>query len=552
MTSYDVIVAGLGGFGSAAAAHLAARGPARARPGPVPAGARERRQPRRDPHRAAGLLRGHRLRAAAAARLRAVGRAGRGDGEPLLHREPAGLFLGAARQPRLRRQPRVGPAVGAGARGARPGRGDPALPGDAAARRDGSALRAGGRVRLAGARRPGASRRRCCDTVPSCATTSRSSRGPRPTTGCRCGRAAAPSRPAPGAGAGTVGGGAVGRPRAAAAGGAPGACTGSTRRAASTTSGRGASRSGSGTATTAPRPTACRPSAPLTAGSRRRCTTHRTGRPRTGPRPRWRRCSRPCCPGWATATCELSTAPTPSRPTSTSWSAAIPVTTTCWSPAASPGTASSSRLSWGRRSPSSSSTGRAPFVAGAVRPAAVRVRLFVALAPPAGRAGRCRGRTRAGSRVVQPDLRWIPVERWHLTLAFYGEVPDESLTRRHRDRCSGAVAAHAAGPIELSLLGERSVLAARVVGRGRRRRRPVARAGQVASPPTGRRYRAAPHGRPAARRPGRDPRGRGAVVVRRSAWRADEVHLVRSFLGPARRYETVSSWPVTGAGAGDS
>ena len=100
------------------------------------------------------------------------------DGEPLLRRT-GGLFLGRPGSRVLRRQPGVGAAVGAGARGARRRRGDPALPGAAAAGRDRSALRARGGVRR---RRSGPSPRilpSLRGTVPSCATTSRSSRGPR-------------------------------------------------------------------------------------------------------------------------------------------------------------------------------------------------------------------------------------------------------------------------------------------------------------------------------------------------------------------------------------
>jgi 2'-5' RNA ligase len=52
------------------------------------------------------------------------------------------------------------------------------------------------------------------------------------------------------------------------------------------------------------------------------------------------------------------------------------------------------------------------------------VRVFAALEPPA----EVRGHADAALAPVRerwPDLRWVPPERWHLTLAFYGEVPDE-------------------------------------------------------------------------------------------------------------------------------
>ena len=71
--TYDVVVAGLGGFGSSAAAHLAAARPARPRPRPATRRARRGRQPRRVAHRAAGLLRGRVVRAAAAARRSSCG-----------------------------------------------------------------------------------------------------------------------------------------------------------------------------------------------------------------------------------------------------------------------------------------------------------------------------------------------------------------------------------------------------------------------------------------------------------------------------------------------
>jgi 2'-5' RNA ligase len=172
------------------------------------------------------------------------------------------------------------------------------------------------------------------------------------------------------------------------------------------------------------------------------------------------------------------------------------------------------------------------------------VRLFVALAPPADVLADVA--TALGpARELQPDLRWIPVERWHLTLAFYGEVPDESLPGVIEMVGSKLSRRPLPGPIELSFSGS---------GQFSRRALWIGLDGDVdrlralaKSVITDRRpYR--PHLTVARLRGGQDA-SRAVEVLSAYAgprWRADEVHLVRSFLGPSRRYETVSSWPVTG------
>ncbi len=68
------------------------------------------------------------------------------------------------------------------------------------------------------------------------------------------------------------------------------------------------------------------------------------------------------------------------------------------------------------------------------------MRLFAALYPDSAAADSIE-RALAGVQLLQsaagpPPLRWVPRERWHLTLAFYGEVPDGAvpdLTRELAD-----------------------------------------------------------------------------------------------------------------------
>jgi 2'-5' RNA ligase len=171
------------------------------------------------------------------------------------------------------------------------------------------------------------------------------------------------------------------------------------------------------------------------------------------------------------------------------------------------------------------------------------VRLFVALTPPATVLADVDAALEP-VRGLQPDLRWIPLERWHLTLAFYGEVPDESLAgviamverKLSRRPLSGAVELRFSGSGQFC----RRALWVGVDGDVDRLR------ALAKSVITDRRpYR--PHLTLARLRGGQDAT-RAAEALSSYAgplWTADAVHLVRSFLGPKPRYETVSSWPVT-------
>jgi len=175
------------------------------------------------------------------------------------------------------------------------------------------------------------------------------------------------------------------------------------------------------------------------------------------------------------------------------------------------------------------------------------VRLFVALAPPEEVLTDIDTALRP-VRSRQPDLRWIPSQRWHLTLAFYGEVPDESLagvTGKVGDRLSRRAPA---GSIDLVFAGagqfSRRAFWVGVDG-DVDRLRALAKAVNTDRRP----YR--PHLTVARLRGTMDatPAVEALSTYAGPPWRADEVHLVRSFLGPAPRYETVGSWPLSGQAA---
>jgi RNA 2',3'-cyclic 3'-phosphodiesterase len=185
------------------------------------------------------------------------------------------------------------------------------------------------------------------------------------------------------------------------------------------------------------------------------------------------------------------------------------------------------------------------------------MRLFVAVTPPPEAVGELRSAT-ARLRSVRSELRWMPPDEWHLTLAFLGEVDDEAradLTAR----LGRAAARHP--PVELALngagrFGDR-VLWTRVAGDVAALRQ-LAASVRAAARRAGiavevRPYR--PHLTLARGREGADlrPAVDALAAFAGCAWTAGELHLMRSHLGarPDRtaRYELVASWVLAGRGA---
>lgn len=167
------------------------------------------------------------------------------------------------------------------------------------------------------------------------------------------------------------------------------------------------------------------------------------------------------------------------------------------------------------------------------------MRLFVAVVPPPAALDHLSAAV-APVRARHAELQWVAPERWHLTLAFYGEVAERQLARARR-RLDRATRGHA--PIDLAL-GDAGHFGCRVlwVGLGGQRDRLCALAGRVAV--DGQRYR--PHLTVARVRRGADPRAAEAMLAAYDGpgWTAREVLLVRSHLGPKPWHETLASWPL--------
>lgn len=169
------------------------------------------------------------------------------------------------------------------------------------------------------------------------------------------------------------------------------------------------------------------------------------------------------------------------------------------------------------------------------------MRLFVAVRPPAEALGHAAAAV-AVVRAAQDGPRWVPPERWHLTLAFYGELPDrevakvvDRLDRRLGDVADLALALTGAGAFSrravwLGVTGDVAPLRAlaRMVARDR-----------------GRPYR--PHLTVARLRGDTDPTPAVAALSAYAGpgWTAGVVHLVCSQLGPSPTYEDIASWPLT-------
>jgi 2'-5' RNA ligase len=183
------------------------------------------------------------------------------------------------------------------------------------------------------------------------------------------------------------------------------------------------------------------------------------------------------------------------------------------------------------------------------------MRLFVGLAPSAAALDDLDAAC-APLRRGRGDLRWTSRELWHITLAFLGEVSEDSLAgllprleraaRRHLAFGLNLAGAGAfPSPARANVLwgglsGDKKALGdlAMSVGAGARR------AG-APPPDEGRRYR--PHVTLARCRMPADVR---TIVAELSgyqgpAWTAGEIYLIRSTLGGQVRYETLGSWQLS-------
>jgi 2'-5' RNA ligase len=199
------------------------------------------------------------------------------------------------------------------------------------------------------------------------------------------------------------------------------------------------------------------------------------------------------------------------------------------------------------------------------------MRLFIAVVPPQAAVDELAAVVRPlrGLPDGQP-LRWTAPETWHLTLAFLGEVPEESLPELE-ERLARAAHRHpvlrlrfAGGgrfgdrtlwtgvqgdTLELRRLAESARAAARRAGLELDEDRPYRAHLTLArgsTPHRGASDRGASHG--AERRRGPDLRGLKAALedFQGIEWEAADLRLVRSVLGggPAR-HTVLRSWPLT-------
>lgn len=182
------------------------------------------------------------------------------------------------------------------------------------------------------------------------------------------------------------------------------------------------------------------------------------------------------------------------------------------------------------------------------------VRLFVSLDVP-------REALEHLDRAVDPvrhqhtGVRWIPASRWHVTLAFLGEVPESSAESLHV-RLARAAARHASLALAFSGAGR---FGSRVLWAGVRGDLDELR-GLAQSVAAGARRAGVALDERAHRPHVTLARSRTTSHDLRPAvdalagyegpmWRSDQIHLVRSHLGPEPSYDVLASWPL---GPGES
>lgn len=170
------------------------------------------------------------------------------------------------------------------------------------------------------------------------------------------------------------------------------------------------------------------------------------------------------------------------------------------------------------------------------------MRLFAAVVPPSPAVDHLELAVQP-VRAAHGELQWVPSDRWHLTLAFYGEVADSGVARLQRRIARAAqrstaldlrfvAAGHFGGRVLwVGVGGQRDDL--RLLARG---------VGTDVRP-----YH--PHLTVARAR--RDADARPAATMLQAydgpGWRATEIVLVRSHLGPEPRHEPLDGWPLGAA-----
>jgi RNA 2',3'-cyclic 3'-phosphodiesterase len=185
------------------------------------------------------------------------------------------------------------------------------------------------------------------------------------------------------------------------------------------------------------------------------------------------------------------------------------------------------------------------------------MRLFVAVIPPQEALAELEAAV-APFRPDWPGLRWAGQDRWHVTLAFLGEVAETRLDGL-RERLSRAAGRHQGVQIRIGRGGafpsgaKAHVLCAHIHGDEHALAGMRAIAASVAAgarragappPDEGRRYR--PHVTLARSKQPADVRALVAALSEfsGSAWHVTEVELIRSQTGPQPRYESIASWPL--------
>lgn len=182
------------------------------------------------------------------------------------------------------------------------------------------------------------------------------------------------------------------------------------------------------------------------------------------------------------------------------------------------------------------------------------VRLFVSLDVPTEALDDL---DRAVERVrgEQTGVRWVPLTRWHLTLAFLGEVPDATLGPLGQ-RLARAAARNAAMMLAFAGAGRfgSRVLWAGVTG-DRKQLRELAQSTVAASRRAGVAVDDRVHRPHLTLARGRTtyldlrPLVDALAAYEGPLWRGTQINLVRSHLGPAPRYDVLRSWQLGGTPA---